>query len=244
MLLPDARPARRPPASARPDPSRDAGRRGHPVLDVRGCTAGYGAAPVVHDVDLRVAAGECVALLGGNGSGKTTLLRAVLGLADVLAGRIDVRAATVGYVPQRHTVAPTVPATVGEVVASGYLPLTGPLRRLRPARRRLERDAVDRALAAVGLEESARRPVAELSGGQQRRVLLARALTTDPDLLLLDEPTAGVDEASRRLVDAALASARTAGAAVVVVTHELAALRGAVTRTVALSAGRVVAEED
>lgn len=220
-----------------------------PVLAYHGCGIGYGDTRVVHDVDLRIEQGESVALLGANGSGKTTLVRAALGLARVQAGRLELFGtqdhrvrdrARIGYVPQRHTVATSVPATVAEVVACGRLALTSPLRRLTPRARAADAEAVQRALRVVGLAHRARTSVAELSGGQQRRVLIARALAADPEVLLLDEPTAGVDSASQASLATTLAGLSRTGTTLVVVTHELAALADVVERTVVMRDGRVV----
>ncbi|NAZ88750.1 metal ABC transporter ATP-binding protein, partial [Kineococcus indalonis] len=205
------------------------------LLRVHGCRAGYRGTPVTPPVHLEVAAGECVALLGVNGAGKTTLLRAVLGLADVVDGGLQVLARPVGYVPQRHTGAPGVPATVREVVAAGRLLQRGPLARWRAAQRLRDREAVAAALDGVGLDELADTPFDVLSGGQQRRALLARALASGARLLLLDEPTAGVDAASQRLLVAALDRVVRAGAGVLLVTHELEAVSGAVTRSITLT---------
>ena len=222
---------------------------GPPVLAYAGCSIGYGDSRVVHDVDLRIEKGESVALLGANGSGKTTLVRAALGLAKVQAGSLELfgtpvhrvrERARIGYVPQRHTVATSVPATVAEVVSCGRLARTSPLRRLTPRARRADVAAVERALEVVGLAHRARTAVAELSGGQQRRVLIARALAADPDVLLLDEPTAGVDLASQVALAATLTALSAGGTTLVVVTHELAALAEVVARVVVLRDGRVV----
>ncbi|WP_432570982.1 metal ABC transporter ATP-binding protein [Kineococcus sp. SYSU DK005] len=205
------------------------------LLRVHRCRAGYRGTAVTPALDLEIAAGECVALLGVNGAGKTTLLRAVLGLADVVEGELHVLAGPVGYVPQRHTGAPGVPATVREVVAAGRLLQRGPLARWRAAQRREDRRAVAAALRDVGLGELAETPWGLLSGGQQRRALLARALASGARLLLLDEPTAGVDVASQRLLVAALRRVVADGAAVLVVTHELDAVAAALTRALTLT---------
>lgn len=220
-----------------------------PVLAYSGCGIGYGDTRVVHDVDLRIEPGESVALLGSNGSGKTTLVRAALGLARVQAGSLELFGtpvqrvrdrARIGYVPQRHTVATSVPATVAEVVACGRLARTSPLRRLAPRTRAADAAAVERALDAVGLGHRARTSVSELSGGQQRRVLIARALAAEPEVLLLDEPTAGVDSASQAALAATLTDLSAAGTTLVVVTHELAAIADVVTRAVVVRDGRIV----
>lgn len=222
---------------------------GPPVLAYRGCSIGYGETRVVHDANLVVHRGESVAVLGSNGSGKTTLVRGALRLATIQSGSLEVlgepvermrQRARIGYVPQRHTVATSVPATVREVVACGRLARTSPWRRLRPAARSQDARDVDRALDVVGLAGRADTPVAELSGGQQRRVLIARALTADPDVLLLDEPTAGVDAASQAALARTLGALRAAGTTLVLVTHELTALWDVVDRAVVMRDGHIV----
>ena len=141
----------------------------------------------------------------------------------------------IGYVPQRHTVSGAVPATVREVVGVGRLARLGPFGRLRPADRAAVRDAV----AAVGLADRLGDPVASLSGGQQRRVLVARALAAEPELLVMDEPTAGVDAASQDALAAVLADVSATGTTLLVVTHETAALAGVLTRAVVVDHGRI-----
>jgi zinc transport system ATP-binding protein len=141
----------------------------------------------------------------------------------------------VGYVPQRHTVSGAVPATVREVVGVGRLARLGLFRRLRPA----DRAAVADAVAAVGLGDRIGDPVASLSGGQQRRVLVARALAAEPELLIMDEPTAGVDAASQDALAAVLAGVSARGTTLVVVTHETGPLAGVLTRAVVVDHGRI-----
>jgi zinc transport system ATP-binding protein len=181
-------------------------------------------------------------VLGPNGSGKTTLVRGVLGLAHVLAGSIDVFGEPadqlhhrwrLGYVPQRHSVAAGVPATVQEVVAAGRLA------RIRPWRRAsaLDRERVREAIATVGLAGRQRHPVSTLSGGQQRRVLIARALAGDPEMLMLDEPTAGVDTANQRILADTLARLVADGTTIVLVAHELGPVAGIVSRAVVMRDG-------
>ena len=177
-----------------------------------------------------LAPGEFVALAGPNGSGKSTLLRLLLGLLVPRAGEarlfgVDPRAlgerARLGYVPQRHVLAPDLPVTVTEVVATGRLARRG---WWRPARAS-DREAIAHAIESVGLATEARRPVLELSGGQQQRVLIARALASEPDLLVLDEPIAGVDAESQRLFrDSLVHLVVEHGAAVLLVSHELGAV--------------------
>ncbi|GAA1929822.1 metal ABC transporter ATP-binding protein [Nocardioides lentus] len=200
---------------------------------------------MLRDVDLTVPAGQFVAVVGANGSGKSTLIRALVGLRPVTSGRVrlfgvDQREFTdwgrVGYVPQRAGAGSGVPASVWEVVASGRLVHR---RLLRPLTR-TDRRAVADALEVVGLAHRAADPVSTLSGGQQQRVLIARALVSGPDLLVLDEPTAGVDAANQLALADALATLSATGATVVLVTHELGPLSRLVERTVTVREGRIV----
>ena len=216
-----------------------------PLLRLHRASFGYGERVVVQEVDLELARGERVALLGSNGSGKTTLLRGVLGLAARTGGSVEVdgepapsrrsRRRT-GYVPQAMTVGGGVPTTVREVVATGRLPLRRPW---VPARR-ADADAVREALEAVDMAEHAAEDVTELSGGQQRRVLIARALAAEPDLLVLDEPLAGVDAASARGLARTLSALAGRDVTLLVVTHEIGPLADVVDRAVVLQHGRVV----
>jgi zinc transport system ATP-binding protein len=217
---------------------------GEAAVRLRDASIGYGDVPIVQHVDLTVRHGEAVAILGSNGSGKTTLARGLLGLAAVLGGEVELLGAPVGrlrergrvgYVPQRHTVSGAVPATVREVVAVGRLARLGLFRRLGPA----DRAAVGDAVAAVGLADRMEEPVASLSGGQQRRVLVARALAAQPELLVMDEPTAGVDAASQDALADVLTRVAAAGTTVLVVTHETGPLSGVLTRAVVVDHGRI-----
>lgn len=214
------------------------------VLRLRGVSVGYTERAVVHDVDLDVERGEVVALLGANGSGKTTLVRGLLGLASVLTGDVEVLGspagtrrlhARIGYVPQRHTVGGSVPATVREVVSSGRLPRLGWLGLMRDA----DRAAVDAAIDAVDLRPWADVDIADLSGGQQRRALIARALASEPEVLVMDEPTAGVDLASQQALARSVARLVELGVTLLIVTHEVGPLAGVLTRAVVMDAGRI-----
>jgi zinc transport system ATP-binding protein len=216
-----------------------------PVIELRGVAVGYGDRPAIRDVDFRLDAGEVVALVGPNGSGKTTLVRGVLGLARVLAGEVElfgVPAGTftqryrIGYVPQRHTVGGAIPSTVAEVVGSGRLPRHGWLSRPGTA----DRAAVAEAIATVGLMDQRNASVSTLSGGQQRRVLIARALAIDPDVLIMDEPTAGIDADSHANLVRTLGSLGRRGLTMLVVTHQVTPLRPILTRVVAVESGRIV----
>jgi zinc transport system ATP-binding protein len=220
------------PRSTAPDPDES-------LIEARGVTFGHGGAPVIEDVALTVARGEFVALVGPNGSGKSTLLRVLLGsLAPSsgsvrLLGRLDgepVDRWRIGYVPQRPALAPDVPATVREIVATGRL-ARGWWRRLREH----DRLAVDHALESVGLRDLAERPITQLSGGQQQRAFIARAFASEPELLVLDEPIAGVDaESQRRFRDSLVHLIRDHGAGVLLVSHELSAVADVIDRVVVL----------
>ncbi|MFR9723186.1 metal ABC transporter ATP-binding protein [Streptomyces sp. MS19] len=214
-----------------------------PVIALRGVRAELGGRPVLRGVDLTVRHGEVVALLGANGSGKSTAVRAAVGQVPVSGGELALFGTPVrrfrdwrrvGYVPQRSTAAGGVPATVREVVLSGRLAL----RRLRPLGR-ADRAAVDRALGLVGLADRARDPVASLSGGQHQRVLIARALAIGPELLIMDEPLAGVDLASQRVLSGTLRTLTAEGVSVLLVLHELGPLQPLIDRAVVLAHGRV-----
>lgn len=216
-----------------------------PILQVRHGAVGYHDRPVLPDVSLTVPSGEVLAILGANGSGKSTLVRAALGLLPVTSGTVELFGTPlrrfrqwhrIGYVPQRPGAGSGVPATVTELVSSGRLPR----RRLPWPGRAADRAAVAEAIATVGLTGRSRDPVATLSGGQQQRALIARALATGPELLVLDEPTAGVDSASQVAFAAALRGFVDGGGTVVLVAHELGPLEPLVTRSVVLHQGRVV----
>ena len=214
------------------------------VIELRGATFGYGERAVVTDIDLTIRAGEVVLVLGPNGSGKSTIAKGLFGLTDLLAGEVDVfgmpRASfrdypRLGYVPLRHTLASSVTVTVAEVVSSGRLSRQSWL----GLATRADRAQVRRALELVGLADRASVDVGALSGGQQRRVLIARALAGEPDVLVMDEPTAGVDIANQHGLVEVLARLVAEGLTLVVVTHELAAFADLVTRVVVVDGGRI-----
>ena len=216
-----------------------------PVLAADGVRVAYAGDVVLDGVTFAVDPGEFVALVGPNGAGKSTLLRALLGLLRPDGGSVRLLGTApdrladrwrVGFVPQRSTVSPDLPATVREVVATGLLARRGWWRRPTEADRR----AVDHALESVDLGELGHRRVAELSGGQQQRVLIAKALVCVPELLILDEPVAGVDAGSqRRFRDALVHLVREHGAAVFLVSHELGAVADDLARVLVLRGGRV-----
>jgi zinc transport system ATP-binding protein len=197
---------------------------------------------VVDEVSLSIAPGEFVAILGENGSGKTTLMRALLGLIPLSHGVVRVHGTPVtefrdwdriGYVPQRLLSAGAVPMSVREVVESARW---SPRTRWR-LRRKDERDAAEEALHEVGLWDRREDRLDTLSGGQQRRVLIARALATGADTLILDEPTAGIDAESQARLATTLRRLRDSGRTILLVTHELGPVADLTTRAVVLARG-------
>lgn len=216
-----------------------------PVLEATSLGVVLGGRPIVRDVDLVVRRGEIVAITGANGSGKSTLVRALLGLNPTAHGALSLFGTPaarfhdwhrLGYVPQRSTIAQGVPATVAEVVGSGRIAHRRPFVPMRAA----DRTAVANAIAAVGLADRTQHTIATLSGGQQQRVLVARALAVEPDLLVLDEPNAGVDLASQQEIADTLREMAVSGLTIVVVLHELGPLAPLIDRVVNLRDGRVV----
>jgi ABC-type Mn2+/Zn2+ transport system ATPase subunit len=192
------------------------------LVALRGASVGHGRRAILSGVELEVAPGDFLAMVGPNGGGKTTVLRSLLGALPLLAGRREVpRALRLGYVPQRDHVDAIWPLTVGEVVLMGRTPGLGPLRRPGPEDRR----AVAAALARAGIGELHELRYAELSGGQRQRTLIARALAAEPELLALDEPTNGMDPAAELSTMDVLSELHAAGGlAVVMVSHRLDAV--------------------
>jgi len=220
--------------------------RDAPIVQLTNASFGYADRRVVQDASLAVWPGEVVAVLGPNGSGKSTLVRGLLGLTDQLGGRVRLFGqdrgdfedhARLGYVPQRHTLSASVRATVAEIVAVGRLPHH---RWWRPVvRSARDADTIAQALEVVGLSDRFDADVSTLSGGQQRRVLIARALASQPDVLLMDEPTAGVDAANQEVLAEVLARLAARGTTMIIVTHELEALADVVSRILVVRAGRL-----
>ena len=199
------------------------------LLAIENLTVDYGLpTPVLRGVDLSIAPGEIVTIVGPNGSGKTSLLRAIIGAAGRVRGRVWHRPGlAIGYVPQRLHVDPTLPITVER-----FLRLPGGA----------EREACASALERCGVPHLAGHQIARLSGGQLQRVLLARALIGTPDLLMLDEPTQGLDQpgsaAFYRLIESVR---RESGCAVLMISHELHVVMSASDRVVCLN-GHVCCE--
>lgn len=203
---------------------------------------GYNGQPVLSGVSLSIAPDSFTAILGANGSGKSTLLKTLLGLLPPLGGKIAAAASNgaplvYGYVPQAIQFDPVYLLTGFDVV------LMGTFGRVRPGRfvPSAERAFAWECLRATGVHDLARRRFAELSGGEKQRVLIARALATRPDVLVLDEPTAGVDaEATHNVLEFIAATRRERQISVLLVTHDFAAVRHHAQQVLWLHQGKVL----
>ena len=217
---------------------------GSPLVEIRGLSCGYEKQRVLSGVDLEILRGDFVGLLGPSGSGKTTLLRAMLGAVDVYEGEVVVdgvrsteRRPRIGYVPQLETIDWNFPVTVREVVMMGRTMEN----RFFPWFRKEEKELADHMMDQLGILQLASRHIRNLSGGQQQRAFLARALVSSPSLLLLDEPTSGVDVKTRDDVMHLLHDLNHEGVTIVITTHEINAVAVHLPRLVCM-AGRVLAQ--
>ena len=211
------------------------------LIELRDVSLGYDSQPVIAGVSFAIERGEFLALLGPNGAGKTTLLRGILGLIPVLAGRIvdgfDRTVNPPGYVPQRDTLDPIFPLSALEVVLMGTYAKLPPL---WPVGRKLRRLAAQ-CLDQVGLAAVAGRPFWALSGGQKQRVLIARALAAEPQVMLLDEPTAGVDHDAEAAITELIAQLhREQHLTVVLVTHHPGRIRSVLQSVVWVDDGQAI----
>jgi len=209
-----------------------------PLILLDRVTCRYGTEPVLINVDVTIAPGAFIGVVGPSGSGKTTLLRAIMGTVTPIAGSVQRRAGLrVGYVPQIETVNWNFPVTVGECV----LMARGGRRLPWPSR--AEKAEVHDLLVRLGIGALQDRHIRHLSGGQQQRVFIARALLRQPELLLMDEPTAGVDVATRHEVLHLLDELNAGGLAVLLTTHDLNGVAAHLPALVCLN-GEVVASGD
>ena len=224
-----------------PDGRRTPLTGGESLISTDAIDVSLGGVPILTGVSFSVQRGEVVALLGANGSGKSTLVRATLGVVPTTSGEVRLFGrplgrstpwARIGYVPQRKPAHTGVPTTAFEVVRAGLLSPG----HLRPASRAQAMAALDR----MGMADRARQPVQEMSGGQHQRVLIARALVREPDLLMLDEPTTGIDLGTIEAFVDTIDDMRRTGTAAVVVLHETEAFSTLLDRAVVLRHGRVV----
>jgi ABC-type Mn2+/Zn2+ transport system ATPase subunit len=216
------------------------------AVQLRKVTAGYGARVALADVNIEIAVGSLLAIIGPNGSGKSTLLKTIAGLLEPFAGSVEVfggpprmAAKRIAYVPQAELVDWAFPVTVGDVVMMGRVPLIG----IGRSPGRADREAVSAALETVRMAQERNRQIGALSGGQRRRVFLAKALAAKPDLYLLDEPVTGVDVTTQEDLMRILEAESDAGRTVVATTHDLASAAHHF-RQAAFVNGRIVAFGD
>ena len=207
------------------------------ALRLEQVTFAYGhAPPVLRDVDLQVERGEFVAIAGPNGGGKTTLVRVVVGLEQPSSGSVELMVRKVGYLPQRTQAGIDAPVTVRELVTTGRASRTRLLGPLNAA----DRESVQKAIDRVGLSPQADRRLTTLSGGQQQRAFIAKALAADPELLVLDEPTTGVDVEAQDAIASLLQRLRSElEMTILYVSHEFGAVERFVERIVLVRGGIV-----
>ena len=203
---------------------------------------GYGKHPVVDNISISLQPGELLALIGTNGSGKSTLLKTLAGLITPLNGDLELLGSPAGelptriaYLPQHPVSSHTLPLCVADVVAMGRYAHLGLFKRSTD----VDRAIVLESMRRTGIDNRANEPIRDLSGGQQQRTHLAQVLARQAEILLLDEPTAGLDLNGRKAVAEIIATERGRGVTVVLATHELADAESAT--SVLLLAQRVVA---
>ncbi len=202
-----------------------------PLLTLECVTADYGAGPVLDGIDLTVGRGDFVGIVGPSGSGKSTLLRVLLGAVTPSAGEVHRASGTrLGYVPQVERIDWDFPVTVAQCVL-----MSRTSGRILPWASKGERADVSRVLDRLGIGDLAGRHIRALSGGQQQRVFLARALLSEPDLLLLDEPTSGVDVRTRHEIMHLLGELHDGGLGIVLTTHDLNGIAAHLPRLVCLN---------
>jgi ABC-type Mn2+/Zn2+ transport system ATPase subunit len=213
-----------------------------PLVTLDHLTVGYGRNVVLKDVRLAIHQGSFSGLLGANGSGKSTLIKTVLGIIPPLAGnvnfsRMNGREPVLGYVPQREALDPIFLLSSFEVVLMGASGRIAPGLRFNSAEREFARQCLER----TGVDDLSRTRFSELSGGQKQRVLIARALATKPDLLLLDEPTAGIDAAAAEaIMDLLQRLHREQALTILMVNHDLQAVRKNVQEIIWLQQGTIL----
>jgi zinc/manganese transport system ATP-binding protein len=207
-----------------------------PLLVLQQVSAGYPEQPIFEELDLAIVSGQFAAVVGPTGGGKTTLLKTVLGVLPCLSGTIHwARPSTIGYVPQRESIDWSFPVTAQQVVLMGRHRQTS----LWPWPTREDRRLAAALLERLGLAPYTNRHISQLSGGQQQRVFLARALIGKPDLLLLDEPTTGVDLKSQFELLQLLWELNQEGITILLTTHDLSSVASQVPWVICFNRGLV-----
>ncbi|MHA1304953.1 MAG: metal ABC transporter ATP-binding protein [Candidatus Heimdallarchaeaceae archaeon] len=214
------------------------------IVCLRDITVAYGRYIAIYRINIDISKGEFIGIAGPNGSGKTTLLKTILGLTQPIQGEMSLygRKITgkiptdlkfkIGYVPQFTSFDRNFPALVEDVVMMGRYGKIGFFRRASEA----DHKTVEQALQFVGMEEMKKRPIGHLSGGQQQKVMIAQALATSPDLLLLDEPTSALDfKMTRNVMDILKELNKNLGITIVTINHNLRLLKEYTNRVIALN---------
>ncbi|OYV29349.1 MAG: hypothetical protein B7Z82_00610 [Halothiobacillus sp. 20-54-6] len=208
-----------------------------PIIEIRNLTFSYDSVPALTEVNLRIARGEFIAVIGPNGGGKTTFMRLILGLLEPQRGQVHVfgeppgnNPARIGYVPQHSNTTQGFPASAEQVVLMGLA--QGKRRGFRFTQ--AEREAAEHAMRRAGVLDLRHRRLNELSGGQRQRILIARALITQPELLILDEPLSNIDPYGRQCILETL-TGLDSNTTVVMVSHDLGITANAVTGIIAVN---------
>jgi ABC-type Mn2+/Zn2+ transport system ATPase subunit len=214
-----------------------------PLIDIEKAAFGYNGDPVIAEVSLHVEEGDFIGLIGPNGAGKSTLFRGMLGLLRPMRGMVRYAPGVrerIGYVPQRDTLEAIYPLTAADVTLMGCIGVL-PWYRFPGA---VERRRVESALTAVGMQDFSGAAFAELSGGQRQRVLIARALATEPRILVLDEPTAGIDPQAETVILELLRRLHAEeNMTILIVTHRVDTHRRFMQRLIHVQDGRVTEEK-
>jgi ABC-type Mn2+/Zn2+ transport system ATPase subunit len=209
------------------------------IISLENVAVGYGRHVVLEGINGKISRNAFVGLLGANGSGKTTLLKTIAGILPPLDGKVrfaeNGHTVVIGYVPQRESLDQSFLLSSFEVVLMGACGRVGPGRMLG----RAEQDWARECLRNTGAENLQRKPFADLSGGQKQRVLIARALVARPDLLLLDEPTAGVDASAVDAIVALLHKLNQSGMTIIMVNHDLPVVRRTVSSVYWVRSGKI-----
>lgn len=220
------------------------------MLEVENLVSGYGKKEIVHGISFAVDRGEFVCVIGANGCGKTTALKSMLGLIPSMSGSVRIdgvetshmqekeRAKHFAYIPQAHT--PPFPFSVADVVLMGRTPYVNRLAVVMPEDRRI----AHAAMCQLGIERFADRVYTELSGGQQQLVLIARALAQQPDVLIMDEPTASLDFGNQQMVLSRMKDLTSTGTSVLMVTHDPDHALFCATKVIAMQEGRILSQGD
>ena len=218
------------------------------MLEVQHLSTGYGKKEIVHDVSFSIPAGEFVCIIGANGCGKTTMLKSILGLLPPFGGSVKVsgiqtltmkekeRAQYFAYIPQAHM--PPFPFSVADVIIMGRTPYINRLAVISEKDKRIAYDAME----LLGITDLADSSFTQLSGGQQQLVLIARALAQEPEILVMDEPTASLDFGNQQMVLKRMRKLADSGTSVLMVTHDPDHALYCASRVIAIQQGRVIGD--